>query len=283
MVFQDARLFPHMSVVRNLRYGMRRAGSGPARIHLDDVVELLGIRHLLDRRPHSLSGGERQRVAIGRALLAQPEMLAMDEPLAALDAPRKAEILPFLARLKTALKLPILYVTHSTEELGSLADTLVLLEAGCVLAAGPLPDIIARSDLPLAMRNDSGSVLPATVMEHDRSRLLTRLQAGNLFLWIPLLERKPGEQVRIRVPAREVILAPSEPGPTTVHNVIPGRVRRIAEFPAEPVALVEIAVGSDQTNLLARVTPDAVVQLGINPGSPVFAMIKSMSIEILPG
>ena len=176
LVFQDARLFPHMSVRSNLRFGMRRAPPGP--IRLDDIVDLLGIGHLLDRRPRSLSGGERQRVAIGRALLAQPKLLAMDEPLASLDGPRKAEILPFLARLKTAMALPILYVTHSPEELASLADTLVLLDAGRVVAAGPLEEIMTRGDLPLANRDDAGAVLTARVVGHDADRQLTALEAG---------------------------------------------------------------------------------------------------------
>jgi molybdate transport system ATP-binding protein len=277
MVFQDARLFPHMRVLQNLRYGMRRAPPGP--IRLDDVVDLLGIAPLLGRRPRALSGGERQRVAIGRALLAQPALLAMDEPLASLDAPRKAEILPFLARLKTALKLPILYVTHSPEELASLADTLVLLKAGRVIAAGPLEEIIARSDLPLARRDDAGAVLTARVAGHDAARRLTRLQAAGVTLWVPLLDRATGVQLRLRVPARDVILAIADPGPTSVHNVLAGHVRAVTQDSAAHIALVEIAL--DGGVLLARVTPDAVEKLALAAGRPVLALVKSMSIEIL--
>jgi molybdate transport system ATP-binding protein len=280
MVFQDARLFPHMSVFRNLNYGARRAP--PGAIRSDDVIGLLGIGHLLNRRPYSLSGGERQRVAIGRALLAQPALLAMDEPLASLDAPRKAEILPFLARLKTALKLPILYVTHSTEELASLADTLVLLNAGHVVAAGPLEEIITRSDLPLAMRDDSGTVLTANIVEHDQTRQLTALQAGSIRLWVSLLERELGSQVRVRVPAREVILAAAEPGPTSAHNVIVGPVRAITQDESKNVALVEVALGGTAT-LLSRVTRDAIERLGLAVGRDAAALFKSMSVEILPG
>jgi molybdate transport system ATP-binding protein len=280
MVFQDARLFPHMSVLRNLNYGARRAPSGP--IRADDVIDLLGIGHLLKRRPHSLSGGERQRVAIGRALLAQPTLLAMDEPLASLDMPRKAEILPFLARLKTALKIPILYVTHSTEELASLADTLVLLNVGHVIAAGPLEEIIARSDLPLATRDDSGSVLTANVVEHDKTRQLTALQAGNIRLWVSLLDRELGAQVRVRVPAREVILAAADPGPTSVHNVIVGPVRAITQDESKNTALVEVGLGGNAP-LLARVTRDAIERVGLAVGRNAAALVKSMSVEILPG
>jgi molybdate transport system ATP-binding protein len=279
LVFQDARLFPHMSVRSNLRFGMRRAPPGP--IRLDDVVDLLGIGHLLDRRPRSLSGGERQRVAIGRALLAQPKLLAMDEPLASLDGPRKAEILPFLARLKTALALPILYVTHSPEELASLADTLVLLDAGRVVAAGPLEEIMTRGDLPLANRDDAGAVLTARVGGHDADRQLTALDAGETRLWVPQIERQPGAMLRVRVPAREVILASEPPSLTSAHNVIAGRVREITPEPTRHETLVEIAL--DGGSLLARVTPDAVEVLGLAPGREVVAMVKSVSIEILPG
>jgi molybdate transport system ATP-binding protein len=279
LAFQDARLFPHMSVQGNLRFGMRRSAAGP--IQFDDVVELLGIEPLLNRRPRALSGGERQRVAIGRALLAQPRLLAMDEPLASLDGPRKAEILPFLARLKTALKLPILYVTHSPEELASLADTLVLLNAGHVIAAGPLGEIITRSDLPLATRDDAGAVLTASVGQHDPARQLTALQAGGVQLWVPLLEREVGTALRVRVPAREVILAIERPGRTSVHNVLAGRVRAITGELARHATLAEVAL--EGASLLARVTPDAVELLRLAPGRDVFALVKSMSIEILPG
>src|SRR5208282_2161887 len=157
LVFQDARLFPHMSVATNLRFGMRRAAPGTVRF--DEVVELLGIDALLTRRPHTLSGGERQRVAIGRALLAQPQLLLMDEPLASLDAARKAEILPYLTRLKTALRLPVLYVTHAPDEVNRLADTLVLIAAGQVVACGPLSQIAGRADLPFGQRDDAGALL----------------------------------------------------------------------------------------------------------------------------
>ncbi len=280
MVFQDARLFPHMSVQRNLQFGQRRAPPGP--IRLDDVVDLLGIGHLLDRRPNSLSGGERQRAAIGRALLAQPILLAMDEPLAALDGPRKAEIIPYLVRLKTALKLPILYVTHSTEELGSLSDTLVLMEAGRVAAAGPFQEIIARGDLPFAVRDDSGAVLGARIVAHEPARGLTTLDADGVRFFVSLLDRPIDATARIRVPAREVILARNEPGQTSVHNIIPGTVRTVTPDPARHLAMVEVVL-SDHTALLARITIDAVQRLGLTKGEKVIAMVKSVSIEVLPG
>ncbi len=277
LVFQDARLFPHMSVAGNLRFGLRRASG--ARIGFDEVVALLDLGRLLARRPHSLSGGERQRVAIGRALLAQPRLLLMDEPLASLDAARKAEILPFLARLDTALRMPILYVTHALEEVARLADSLVLIEAGQVVAAGPLAEIAARADLPLARRDDAAAVLAATIDVHDPRRGLTRLAAAGVELWVPLIEASTGSATRIRIPAREVILARQAPEAISVHNVVAGTTRAITEDPQRRAALVEVALPNGA--LLARVTLDAVAKLGLAPGVPVLALVKSVAIEVL--
>jgi molybdate transport system ATP-binding protein len=307
LVFQDARLFPHMSVLGNLRYGLRRAnrlGSSPPRkqasmpplearlrghdgfqsapaIALQDVVDLLGIGHLLKRRPHTLSGGEGQRVAIGRALLAQPRLLVMDEPLASLDAARKDEILPYLLRLKTTLSLPILYVTHALDEVARLADTLVLIESGRSVACGPLDEVAARSDLPLAARDDAGAILKTRVVSHDPGRRLTLLESDGISLWVPLLDAPPGSELRARVPAREVILATDAPQAISVHNVIEGRVRAITEQPARHASLVE--VGSGRSALLARVTPDAVARLQLVPGSRVLALVKSVAVEVFAG
>jgi molybdate transport system ATP-binding protein len=277
LVFQDARLFPHMRVVDNLRYGQRRVP--PGRIGFDDVVDLLALRPLLERRPHGLSGGERSRVAIGRALLSQPRLLAMDEPLASLDAQHKAEILPYLGRLKQALALPILYVTHALDETARLADTLVLVRAGRVLAAGPLQEMLARGDLPLAARDDAGAVLAATVLAHDPSRQLTELAAAGRRLLVPILATPPGAGVRVRIPAREVILAATEPQGISVHNVVAGTVRGIITEQDRHGALVEVML--DGGGLLARVTPDAVARLGLAAGRPVLALVKSMAIEVL--
>ncbi len=277
LVFQESRLFPHMSVRTNLRFGMRRVqGAG---IDFDEVVELLGIGRLLARRPNTLSGGERQRVAIGRALLAQPRLLLMDEPLASLDSARKAEILPYLSRLKTMLRLPVLYVTHAFEEVSYLADSLVLLERGRVLAAGPLADMAARGDLPIGLRDDAGAVLAARVAAHDPARRLTRLQADEITIWVPIAEAELGAPVRARVLAREVMLARREPEEISVHNVIRGTVRAITEDPVRHAALVEVLV--DRQAILARVTQDAVVRLGLAPGEAVFAMFKSVGVDVL--
>jgi molybdate transport system ATP-binding protein len=279
LVFQDSRLFPHMSVESNLRYGQRRAP--PGRIRLEEVVELLGIGALLGRRPRRLSGGERQRVAIGRALLAQPRLLLMDEPLASLDAARKTEILPYLARLKAGLDLPVLYVTHDLDEVARLADSLVLLEGGTVLAAGPLAKLASRAGLPLARRDDAAAVLECSVVAHDGARQLTRLEAAAVALLVPLVEAPVGTLLRVRIPAREVILAGRRPEQISVNNVIPGVVGHIEQDAARHAALVEVELGGGA--LLSRVTPDAVARLGLGPGKPVLALVKSTAIEVLGG
>jgi molybdate transport system ATP-binding protein len=277
LVFQDARLFPHMSVATNLRFGLRRAPPGPVRF--EEVVDLLGIGALLTRKPHTLSGGERQRVAIGRALLAQPHLLLMDEPLASLDAPRKAEILPYLTRLKTALRLPVLYVTHALDEVVQLADSMVLVIAGKVIASGSVSEIAARADLPLAQRDDAGAVLLCRVVEHDPARQLSRLEGDGALFWVPLLDIAVGAECRIRIPAREVILASQPPQGISLHNIVPGTVRHIAPEAGRRSVLVEIALPAGA--VLSRVTPDAIARLGLSLGGPVLALIKSTSIEVL--
>jgi molybdate transport system ATP-binding protein len=277
LVFQDARLFPHMSVATNLRYGQRRAP--PGNIAFDDVVSLLGIDGLLNRRPHTLSGGERQRIAIGRALLSQPLLLMMDEPLASLDTARKDEILPYLAGLRTTLRLPILYVTHSLTEVARLADSLVLVQAGRIVAAGPLNEVTARSDVLLAQRDDAAVVLPARVMAHDPTRRLSALEAGGRSLLVPLVAGAVGSELRVRIPAREVILAGEAPESISVHNIIAGSVRAITQDDARHATLVEVAL--PEGALLSRVTPDAIANLRLAPGSPVLALVKSVAVEVL--
>ena len=277
LVFQDARLFPHMRVRDNLRYGLKRAPE--VTIGFDDVVELLGIGLLLERRPHTLSGGERQRVAIGRALLAQPRLLLMDEPLASLDAGRKAEILPYLARLKAALSLPIVYVTHALDEVFAIADTLVLLDSGRVRAVGPLAEMTARGDVALASRDDAGAVLEARVAEHHPARQLSLLRAGPLALWVPLVTGGLGARLRVRIPAREIILSTTAPEGISLHNILPMQVVAITEDAARHTALVEL--GSGEARLLARITPDAVARLRLRPGVSVLALVKSMSVDVV--
>ena len=277
VVFQDARLLPHLSVASNLRYGARRAPRDAAGPNFEEVVALLDIATLLPRRPRGLSGGERQRVALGRALLSRPRLLLMDEPLAALDGPRKAEILPFLERLRDLARLPILYVTHDLAEVDRLADTLVLMEAGRVLAAGPVADIAARTDLPLLSgRRDAGAVLDCAVDAHDPGRGLTRLRfPGGVFV-VPLRAEPAGARLRLRLRARDVAVAIRQPDGISSHNVLPAVVAGIS-----PAGLHEVfaTLQIGPTPVLARLTRDSVGALGLETGRTVFALVKSAAFD----
>ncbi len=277
VVFQDAKLLPHLSVAANLRYGLRRAARdapGPA---MEEVVALLGLAPLLTRRPRTLSGGERQRVALGRALLSRPRILLMDEPLAALDAPRRAEILPFLERLRDAAGLPILYVTHALDEVDRLADTLVLMEGGRVVAAGPVGELAARTDIALlAGRRDSGAVLDCFIDDHDAVRGLTRLAFDGGALLVPLRPEPAGTRLRLRLRARDVAVATVVPVGVSIHNVLAATVTAIS--PAGPhEAFVALAVGP--SIVIARLTCDALTRLGITPGQDLFALVKSTAFD----
>ena len=271
-VFQDARLFPHLTVRDNLQYGAKRR-SGGAVIALDAAVSLLGLEALLERRPRNLSGGEKQRVAIGRALLSAPRLLLMDEPMASLDEARKAEILPFLERLHENLPVPAIYVTHSLDEAARIADSVALMEAGRVIAAGPVGDILSRVDLPmLAMRADVGAVLSAMVEENDTVRGITRLAIGEVTFLAPLMNAAPGRRVRLRVLARDVAIAIHAPEGVSMHNVLGARVSEIAPRGGAN-ALVRLDLGPAQ--ILSLITRDSVQRLALQPGKQVYALVKS--------
>lgn len=276
-VFQDARLFPHLSVAANLRYGLRRAPRDVPGPSVEEVVGLLGIGGLLARRPGRLSGGERQRVALGRALLSRPRLLLMDEPLAALDAPRRAELLPFLARLCRTARLPILYVTHALDEVDALADALVLMEAGRVLAAGPVEALSARTDLPLAARRDAGVVLRATVLAHDPARGLTRLGVPGAALVLPLRAEPAGSAVRVRIRARDVAVAIAPPVGVSIHNVLACTLAGIdaANHPAEVFLRLDLGGAT----LLSRVLRESVGRLDLRPGQALHALVKSVTFD----
>lgn len=272
-VFQDGRLFPHLSVAGNLAYGRRLAPRAerqdPARI-----ARLLGIESLLDRRPGALSGGEKSRVAIGRALLAAPRLLLADEPLAALDEPRKAEILPYLERLAGEALVPILYVTHSPAEVARLAATVVALQDGRVIRQGPAAEVLADPAVTPAGARAAGAILSARVARHHPDGL-TELDAGGLPLLVPLLAAAPGARVRLRVAASEVMLATARPAGLSALNVLPGRVTAVR--PGEgPGAIVSVA--TDAGAILARVTRRSVAALALAPGTPCFAIVKSVAI-----
>lgn len=277
MVFQDARLFPHLSVETNLRYGLRRAPAGAAGPGFEEVVALLGIDPLLGRRPGRLSGGERQRVALGRALLARPRLLLMDEPLAALDAGRRAEVLPFLARLRQGAGPPILYVTHALEEVDALADRLVLLQAGRMLAEGTVEALSLRTDLPLALRRDAGALLPCRVLAHEPGRGLTRLAFAGGELTLPLREDPVGTPARVRLRARDVAVATEAPHGLSTQNILPATLLDIGPAPSAHEAFLRLRVG--EAELLSRVTRDSVARLQLAPGRAVWAVIKAVTFD----
>ena len=272
-VFQDSRLFPHLSVRRNLLYGrwFAEAGDGET-ADLGAVVELLGIASLLERRPASLSGGEKQRVAIGRALLAHPQLLLMDEPLASLDESRRAEILPYVERLRDEAGVPILYVSHSVAEVARLATTVVILSDGKVTAVGPVADI-----LPLTDSGDGGAVLDATVARHDETFQLSTLASAAGELQVPRLNAAVGEHVRAYIRARDVMLSLRPPEEISALNVLAGKVADIT--PTANGAQADIRLDCNGAVLMARLTAKSVQRLALARGKPVYAVIKSVSFE----
>ena len=278
-VFQDARLFPHLGVEGNLRYGLRRTQSDRRSIAFDEVVTLLALEALLGSRPHQLSGGERQRVAIGRALLAQPELLLLDEPLASLDAARRDEVLPYLERLRVALSLPIVYVSHQFDEVLRLATHVVLLEQGKLLASGDLASVSIHPALRVIAGPDAvGAVLDGEVAGVDATTglVLVRLGSGTLKVAADL---EPGTSVRIRLLARDLILALEEPRGLSVRNALPATVLAV-ESDDRLSNLVHLDIGGPR--LVARVTGAATDELGLRAGLPVRVLVKSVSISGQP-
>jgi len=290
MVFQGARLFPHLSVTANLLYGARRvpkgapAGTGARAPEFEELVVLLGLERLLGRRPGGLSGGEKQRVAIGRALLSRPLLLALDEPLAGLDDARRSEILPYLARLRERLSLPILYVTHAMDEVVRLADTLVLLREGRVIACGPVASVFGDLQGPLASREDAASLLDGHVVGVEEAGLAD-VAAGGFLLRVPMAPgRQVGARVRLKIPAHEVMLASATAVDQlpllSVQNVLAVRVVALADDTARGVMTVSLAPPGGGT-MLAQVTSASGRRLGLSPGLPLLALVKSVSIVVL--
>lgn len=274
-VFQDGRLLPHLSVRSNLTYGMHRTPVGRRFVKFDPVVDLLGIGHLLDRRPSKLSGGEKQRVAIGRALLTSPAMLLMDEPLAALDAARKAEVLPFIMRLGQEFAIPILYVSHALDEILNLAARMVMMKEGRVLADGDLEELLSRSDLrPHFGPAESESVISTVVDDPEDAFGLTRLRFGDRILKVLRIEAAKGEPVRVRISSRHVAIALAPPGRTSFLNIFPGEIREIV-YDGGPSVDVRLDIGR---SLWARITRQSLLELNLKPGQSVFALIKSVAV-----
>jgi len=276
VVFQEARLFPQLSVRANLRFGQRFLPRGERAPELGPVVELLGIGSLLERRPRHLSGGEQQRVAIGRALLMRPQALVMDEPLASIDEARRAEILPYLDRLKSELRIPIVYISHAVAEIARLADTVVVLGAGRVTAAGTAADILSRLDLPQLGAAEQGAILTATVLSVDASRGTAVLAHPAGSLTVPAVAAPAGTALRLRIHARDVALAVGDPGRISIRNRLPARIIELGQATGGGV---DVRLDAGGSPLLARITEDAVADLGLGPGSEVTALIKAIAVE----
>ncbi|MBA3022430.1 MAG: molybdenum ABC transporter ATP-binding protein [Gammaproteobacteria bacterium] len=276
-VFQEASLFPHLSVRANLEYGYQRITAAQRKVKPEQVIEWLGLSHLVDRRDvHSLSGGERQRVAIGRALLVSPDILLMDEPLSALDTRSKQEILPYLERLHRELDIPVLYVSHAMDEVTRLADHLVLMEKGKVIASGELHETLARLDLPIAHFDDAGTVIEAIVAQHDEKYHLTRLDFVGGELWVGKVDQPFGSDVRARVLARDVSIATQAPHGSSINNILNARIDEIRDEGPDKV-LVRMQVGASQM-LLSRITRRSRDHLGLKPGLFVCAQVKSVAL-----
>lgn len=274
-VFQDAALFPHLSVLGNLQYGQRRSAEASS-VDLAQAIDLLGIAALLDRKPDTLSGGERQRVAIARALAVGPRLLLLDEPLSALDTTRKREILPYLERLHEALDIPLVYVSHSSDEVARLADHLVLLESGRVRAQGPLLQLAADLDIARHFGEQPGVVIDAHLAERDAQWQLARLDFAGGQLWTRDPGREPGSRLRVQVLARDVSLALQPAQGCSIQNLLPATVDAIADDEHAALALVQLRLGD--ARLLARVTRRAVHELGITTGAHVWAQVKSVAV-----
>ncbi|MCO7224934.1 molybdenum ABC transporter ATP-binding protein [Pleionea sp. CnH1-48] len=275
-VFQEASLFSHLTVEANLMYAIKRAPRSTEPSLYRSILELLGLDALIKRMPDQLSGGERQRVAIARALLIQPDLLLMDEPLAALDFARKDEVLPYLERMKKELAIPMLYVTHSMDEVARLADHLIVMEQGKVLASGALTDVFSRLDLPLYQRDESGVVLTGEIESKDEQWHLAKVGMGGYHLWVQDLDYAIGQSVRLRVLARDVSLALSEQTDSSFLNVLSGVVDELhsAEHPSLILVRVKVAEGL----IIARITQRSMRHLKLAVGSRVWLQIKSVAL-----
>lgn len=273
-VFQDARLFPHMTVRQNLDYGRRFAGRTVPGAEADRVIEMLGLGPLLTRRPARLSGGEKQRVAIGRALLSDPALILADEPLAALDAPRKSEILRYFERLRDEVALPILYVSHSTAEVARLATTIVALNEGRIDRQGPAAQVLGDPMFSPTGARSVGAVLSASVRAHHADGL-SELEANGQPLFLPRVDAPPGQTLRVRIAAQDVLLACDPPSGISALNILPGTIEQIREEEGAS-AIVQLTTAAGP--LLAQLTRRSVAALGLTVGHRCHAVIKTVSI-----
>jgi molybdate transport system ATP-binding protein len=273
-VFQDARLFPHMRVRDNLLFGWRRAQTRAGAEEIDRVIALLGLAHLLERHPRNLSGGEKQRVALGRALLSSPKVLLLDEPLASLDVQRRAEILPYLERLRDESRIPILLVTHALDEVARLADQIVLVRNGRVVSQGSVFDLLTRLEFPgMCGAPPAGAVIAARIGE-PRADGLVPLSFDTGVLHVAPLPHPAGARVRVRIRAEDIMLALDEPRAISANNVLPAQVLAVTD---DDPTDVQLACGP--TRLVARITRASRIRLDLRPGMPVFAIVKSVTVD----
>ena len=276
LVFQESRLFPHLSIQQNLLYGYQRTQSVERNLHLDEVVEVLGLAALLKRTPDKLSGGEKQRVAIGRALLTSPKLLLMDEPLASLDMQRKAEIIPFIKRIEDEFKTPIIYVTHSVDEVLQLVDTMVILQAGKVANFGPVQEVFSDVRLRQVLGEEQlGAVLETSVAGHDEEFELTRLDFMGQTLNVPKQNIPVGQNLRVHIHSKDVSLSTAPPaGVTSVLNILQAKVAKIGTLGGYSVD-IELDAGQP---ILATITRKSLTNLNLKPGQPVYAHIKAIKM-----
>ena len=276
LVFQESRLFPHLSIQQNLLYGYQRTQSVERNLHLDEVVEVLGLAALLKRTPDKLSGGEKQRVAIGRALLTSPKLLLMDEPLASLDMQRKAEIIPFIKRIEDEFKTPIIYVTHSVDEVLQLVDTMVILQAGKVANFGPVQEVFSDVRLRQVLGEEQlGAVLETSVAGHDEEFELTRLDFMGQTLNVPKQNIPVGQNLRVHIHSKDVSLSTAPPaGVTSVLNILQAKVAKIGTLGGYSVD-IELDAGQP---ILATITRKSLANLNLKPGQPVYAHIKAIKM-----
>lgn len=274
-VFQESSLFSHISVAGNIEYGYKRLAKEQRRISLDKAIELSGVGHLLERKPDTLSGGERQRVAIARALAVSPGILLLDEPLAALDAARKQEILPYLESMHDELDIPVIYVSHSTDEVARLADHLVLLEKGKVAASGSIGEMLTRLDLPLARGENAEALIEAVVAGHDEEFSLTYLEFAGGNFTVTRKDLPVGSAVRLRIIARDVSLTLEHQSGTSILNIFPVIVDEISGIGQAQVTVRLLAGG---VPLLSRITRKSASLLGLEKGKMVYAQAKSVAL-----
>ncbi len=276
-VFQEASLFPHLSAEDNLRYAMKRGRCNNDDGHFHQLVALMALGPLLKRLPHTLSGGERQRVAIARALLVAPDILLMDEPLAALDTRRKLDVLPYLENLRSELQVPVIYVSHAIEEVMRLADSAVVLEQGKVVAQGPVSNVFSRPDTLVTADGDAGVIWEGVVTSIERQWQLMSIRCGDVDIWLPASGYGVGDTSRLRILASDVSIALSNHNDSSILNRFPATVTHIVQLPEEPTVLVHLQVG--RQTLSAKVTCRSAEHLGLNTGSQVWAQIKSAAIS----